>query len=102
MKNRHVRPEIFIVKKIIIFVFLFFSFLSLNIHASEDNPSACNCNTIVIGDQEEQGGCPLSVKRETCPKFREMENWQMRLRQQQKLKDLEDRMNPGHMGALPR
>ena len=76
-----------------------FIIFPLNVYSSEDDPSACDCNTIVISDQEEQGGCPASVKGEACPQFRNIEEWQMRLRQQQKLKRLEDRMNPGHTGA---
>jgi len=66
----------------------------VNSQAIENNPSACDCNTITISTDEEHGGCPASVKREACPKFREMEQWQEKLKKQEESRELENRMNP--------
>ena len=80
------------------FSIVFFILFPLKVYSDEENLSACDCNTIVVNTQEEQDGCPASVKRETCPTFREIEQWQMRLRHQQEQRRLEDRMNPGRAG----
>ncbi len=74
------------------FSIVFFILFPLKVYSDEENLSACDCNTIVVSTQEEQDGCPASVKREACPQFREMEQWQIRLRNQQELRRFERRM----------
>ena len=80
------------------FSIILFILFPLKVYSDEENPSACDCNAIVISTQEQQDGCPASVKREACPMFREMEQWQIRLRSQREQRRLEDRMNPGRAG----
>ena len=75
-------------------IFLFIIFLSLDAYSGEEDPSACDCRTIVVSAQEEQDGCPASVKREACTEFYQMEQWQMKLRQQRELRRLEEQMIP--------
>ena len=80
------------------FSIVFFILFPLKVYSDEENPSACDCNTIVVSDQEQLDGCPASIKREACSMFREMEQWQIKLRSQQEQRRLEDRMNPGRAG----
>ena len=82
------------------FSIVFFILFPLKVYSYEENPSACDCNTIVISTQEQQDGCPASIKREACPTFREVEQWQIRLHHQQEQRRLEDRMNPGRAGII--
>lgn len=91
-----------IVKKITIAVFLLINLVPFYAWPAEGDPSACDCKTIVISDDEAKNGCPASVKRETCPLFRDSEQWQQKLEKQRELKNMEDRMNPGRTGAYPR
>jgi hypothetical protein len=76
------------------FSIVLFILFPLAVYSDEENPSACDCKAIVISAQEEQDGCPASVKREACTTFREMEQWQIRLRQQRELRRLEEKMPP--------
>ena len=50
-------------KHIVIFVLLQLC-LALNTHAVEENPAACNCETIDISDEEVEQGCNDGVKKE--------------------------------------
>lgn len=67
---------------------------ALNGHAMEDDPKACNCETVEVSAQEQAGGCPADVKEKTCPLYREARVWKERLRQQQEQRRLEKRMEP--------
>ena len=81
------------------FSMIFFILFPLKVYSDEENPSACDCNTIVVSTQEELDGCSAKIKREACPTFREIEKWQMKLRNQQVQRRLNDSMNPGRSSA---
>lgn len=70
-----------------------FSF-PLTLNAIEDNPSACECDTIELSEQEIVNGCPAHVKEQTCSLYREIQIWKQRLRDQQKQRELEKKMEP--------
>jgi len=82
------------------FFIVFFILFPLKVYSDEENPSACDCSTIVTSTQEQLDGCPARIKSETCPQFREIEQWQTRLRNEQELRQFERRMSP--VGAGPR
>ncbi len=85
------------------FSIILFILFPLAVYSDEENPSACDCNTIVISAQEQQDGCPASVKREACPTFREIEQWQMRLRQQrEQRRRFDDIYKEGQSSAIGR
>jgi hypothetical protein len=63
-------------------------------HAVEDNPAACNCKTLDLSDEETAGGCPAHVKEKTCPRYRDIQIWKERLRQQQEQRRQEKSMQP--------
>jgi len=81
------------------FSIVFFILFPLKVYSDEENPSACDCSTIVTSTQEQLDGCPARIKRETCPQFREIEQWQMKLRHQQEQRRINDSMNPGRSAA---
>ena len=91
---RHLHPRFILLEKVVTIALLLPGTLPLHAQPIEDNPSACDCDQITISSEEEQGGCPDSVKRETCAKFREMEQWQETLKKQKELRRLEDSMVP--------
>ncbi|MEJ2760785.1 MAG: hypothetical protein P8126_04420 [Gammaproteobacteria bacterium] len=62
--------------------------------AAKDNPKACNCDTIILSDQEIADGCTDAVKKKTCPLYRETQIWKERLRQQHEERLREKRMQP--------
>ena len=68
---------------------------ALSAYSVEDNPKACDCETMEISDQEQAEGCPASVKEKACPLYRETKVWKERLHQQQEQRRLEKRMEPG-------
>ena len=77
--------------RISIVLFIIFPF---ELYSKEENLSPCDCSSIVISTQEQQAGCTANVKRETCPQFREIEQWQQTLRRQRELREFEDRIPP--------
>ena len=60
----------------------------------QDNPEACNCETVDVSVEESAAGCPAGVKEKTCSLYRETRVWKERLRQQQEQRRLEKRMEP--------
>jgi len=64
------------------------------VYAVEDNPGACNCKTLDVSGEEAAGGCPDHVKEQTCPKYRDVQAWKERLRQQQDIRRREKSMQP--------
>ena len=75
-----------------IIMFIIFSF---EVYSNEEDPEACDCNTIVISTEEALNGCPANVKSQTCEKFREIVEWQSTLKKQQELRRYEDRYKQG-------
>lgn len=63
-------------------------------YAGENNTDACDCNTIVLSDEEIQNGCTASVKEQTCSLYR-LSMWRKeQLMKEQELRKLEKRMEP--------
>lgn len=69
----------------------------LQAYAEDINPEACDCDSLHLSEAEIAGGCPHSVKMETCPRYREAMLWQERLRQERERRDLERRMEPRYI-----
>ena len=69
----------------------------MKVHAVEDNPKACNCETLDVSGQEAAGGCPAHVKEQTCPLYREVQDWKERLRQQHEQRRQEKSMEPSNI-----
>ena len=67
-------------------------FFALSAYSVEDNPQACDCETVEISQQEEAGGCSAQVKEKACPLYRETRIWKERLHEQQERRRLEKRM----------
>lgn len=81
---------------IALFALLLSPLLVLQSHAVEENPDACDCDTLEVSEEEIAGGCPPAVKMRVCPKYREAMIWQERLQQERERRDLERRMEPRH------
>jgi hypothetical protein len=60
----------------------------------EDDPGACDCDSIDITETEIRNGCPARVKEQTCPLYRQTLIWRERLRQQREQRRLEKQMEP--------
>lgn len=68
-----------------------------NTLAQEENTGACDCNTIVVSEEEARNGCPASVKEKTCPLFRETMIKKEQLQREQDLRRQERNMEPRYI-----
>lgn len=67
---------------------------AMNTCAGNNNPDACDCNTIVVSEEETRNGCPASVKEQICPLYRQAMWQKEQLKKEQELRKLEKRMQP--------
>ena len=68
-------------------------FITLTAYPIEEkNPSACDCSTAEVSDQEAAQGCPNEVKKEICTLYNQAKIWKERLRLQQERRRLEQFM----------
>lgn len=75
-------------------VFITSLFCLTNVLADIEMPSACDCETLVVSEEEAANGCPSHVKEKTCPLYRDSETWKERLRRQQENRRLEENIQP--------
>jgi len=69
-------------------------FLASDTYGQKSNPDACDCNTIIVSDEETGNGCPAFVKEQIYPLYRQA-MWQKDyLNKEQDLRKLEKRMEP--------
>jgi hypothetical protein len=57
-------------------------------------PSACDCETLIVSEEEAANGCPNYVKEKTCSLYRDSEAWKERLYRQRENRELEDNIQP--------
>ena len=59
-------------------------FLPGNVYSEEKDPSACDCNNLVITTDEEEAGCTDDVKREACAQYRQIEDFRESIKLQKR------------------
>lgn len=84
----------------IITALCFLFFFTLNTYAQEGSPESCDCNTIIVSEEEASSGCPASVKEETCPVYRDAMMKKEQLQREEELRKMRKNMEPRY--TLPK